>query len=189
MTDQIRTFIALDIGPQIKAELTDIQSRLKPSNADVKWTRPDNIHLTLKFLGNVSMDKLDTIKSSLNDVAAKHKKFELSLGAIGAFPKIDHPRVVWVGLDKGAAQATSLAEDIEEALSKVGFEKEKRKFAAHLTLGRIRSPKNLNQLVYKIKSLDFSPSAVCTIDKITLYQSTLTSKGPIYSLLRSQPLL
>ncbi|MDB4349762.1 RNA 2',3'-cyclic phosphodiesterase [Omnitrophica bacterium] len=181
MSETIRTFIALELSPEIKSELTNVQDLLKPSKADVKWTKPGSMHLTLKFLGNIAQEKAEEVKKSLESVSSRHKPFEVSLFEIGGFPRLESPRVIWVGIDKGCAQAEALAKDVEETLSGIGFEKEKRPFTAHLTLGRVRSPKGRNELVLKIKALDFKPSASCTIDKIILFQSTLTPQGPIYT--------
>lgn len=179
MADTIRAFIALELSPEIKDELARIEAELRTANADVKWVRPEAIHLTLKFLGNIT--DVAEVEKVLDTIASRHAKFELSLFQIGVFPKLEYPRVIWVGVDKGCSQAESLAKDVEEELSKAGFEKEARPFTAHLTLGRVRSPKGIKDLVSKIKALDFRPSASCIIDKIILFRSTLTSKGSIYT--------
>ena len=181
MPETIRAFIAIELSSEIRQELSFVQSQLKTVNADLKWVRPESIHLTLKFLGNITQEKIGEVKKILDTISQNHKPFEVSLFQIGGFPKLEHPRVIWVGIDKGCSQAESIAKDCEEALSNIGFEKEKRPFSAHLTLGRVRSPKGRNELVSKIKALDFKPSAVTAINKLTLFQSTLTPKGSIYT--------
>src|SRR3989338_2916141 len=120
----MRAFIAIELSNEIRGSLAQIESHLKYSGADVKWAEKDNIHLTLKFLGEVSEEKCEEVKAALDSVVKEMEPFELSLKDIGAFPKIDYPRVIWVGLDEGAAESTELANKIYEALSKLGFQKE-----------------------------------------------------------------
>lgn len=186
----MRTFIAIELSGDIKNTLSQIQSHLKYSGADVKWVEKDNIHLTLKFLGEIDEKKCEKVKAALDETAQSTKAFEISLKDIGAFPKIDFPRVIWVGLDKGAKESTELAKKVDEALSKIGFPEETRPFAAHLTIGRVRSPKNKAALKEKIESLGFQPSAISNqlISSIFLFQSKLTPAGPIYTKLHEAKL-
>lgn len=179
----MRTFIAIELSEEIKTVLTQIQSYLKYAGADVKWVEKDNIHLTLKFLGEINDKKCEKVKSALAEIAKSAKSFEISLKDIGTFPQIDSPRVIWVGLDKGAKESTELALKIDEALSKIGFDKEPRPFAAHLTIGRVRSPENKEELKEKIQSYakhDLTPHTQF-ISSLILFQSTLTPKGSIYT--------
>lgn len=179
----MRTFIAIEFSDEIKNALSQIQSHLKYSGADVKWVEKDNIHLTLKFLGEIDEKKCEKVKAALDGIAQSAKAFEISLKDIGAFPKIDFPRVIWVGLDKGAKESTELAKKVDEALSKIGFPEETRPFAAHLTIGRVRSPKNKLALKDKLISLQI-PADIHgpeIISSIFLFQSKLTPAGAIYS--------
>ncbi len=186
----MRTFIAIEISEEIRNTLAQIQSHLKYSGADVKWVEKDNIHLTLKFLGEISEEKKESVKSLLDSIASQTKPFEITIKDIGVFPKIEFPRVVWVGLDKGSSESKTLAEKIDEALSKIGFEKETRPFTSHLTIGRVKSPKNKEALKEKIQS--YSPQTIDhrpqTIDSVILFQSTLTPKGSIYTKLHEAKL-
>lgn len=177
----MRTFIAIELSEQIRNELSQIQSHLKYAGADVKWVEKDNIHLTLKFLGEVSEEKIEKIKSALDQIAGQAKPFEISLKDLGAFPKIEYPRVIWVSLDKGAGESKILSEKIDEALLKIGFQKESRPFAAHLTIGRVRSPKNKDALKEKVQSYQPPTSNSQSISSVILFQSTLTPKGSIYT--------
>lgn len=185
----MRVFIAIELSDNIRESLAQIQSHLKYSGADVKWVEKDNIHLTLKFLGEVAEEKCAKIKSVLDDIGKSIKQFEISIKDIGAFPKIDFPRVVWVGLDKGAGESKELAEKIDEALCKSGFERESRPFAAHLTIGRVRSPKNKEALKDKIIDLQLTAYSLQLIQSITIFQSTLTPRGSIYTKLHEARLL
>lgn len=177
----MRTFIAIELSEEIREVLAQIQSHLKYAGADVKWVEKDNIHLTLKFLGEIDEKKCEKVKAALEKIAKEFKPFEISLKDIGAFPKIEFPRVIWIGLDKGAKESTELAAKIDETLSKIGFDKETRPFAAHITIGRVRSSKNKEAL--KEKVLSYQPSAVShqQINSVILFQSTLTPRGSIYT--------
>jgi 2'-5' RNA ligase len=188
----MRTFIAIELSEEIRSALGQVQSHLKYAGADVKWVNPQNIHLTLKFLGEVDEKKLEKVKTALDGVAASSRAFELSLKEIGAFPAVDHPRVVWVGLDKGSDESKALAQNIDESLSKIGFQKETRPFAAHVTIGRVRSPHNKLALKEKIISYNTNDERRTTSDErvssITLFKSALTPQGPVYTVLHESKL-
>lgn len=177
----MRTFIAIEISETIRNALVQIQSHLKYSGADVKWVEKDNIHLTLKFLGEISEEKAEKIKTILDSIAKETKPFEMTVKEIGAFPKIEYPRVIWVSLDKGRDESKILAEKIDEALSKIGFQKETRPFASHLTIGRVRSAKNKAALKEKMTSCELLSISPYSVSSVILFQSTLTPKGSIYA--------
>lgn len=181
----MRTFIAIDLSEEAKRELAKLQSELKKSNADVKWVEPENVHLTLKFLGEVTDEYVIKVKEVLDKIASQFKPYEIMLSGIGAFPKLDYPRVIWVGIEKGKIETKEIADKIEEELSKLDFQKEDREFSAHLTIGRVRSPKNKQTLKEKLQTLDCKLYTVnCTlVSSINLYQSTLTPQGPLYTCL------
>ncbi len=179
----MRAFIAIELSNEIRDTLSQIQSHLKYAGADVKWVEKENIHLTLKFLGEISEEKAEEIKVALDDIGREIGPFELNLKELGVFPKIEFPRVIWVGLDKGAKESVFLAEKIEDALSKIGFQKDTRPFAAHLTIGRGRAPKNKEALKEKMESIQkqVTSNKKQVITSVILFQSTLTPKGPIYT--------
>ena len=175
----MRTFIAFDLSEEIKTELERLQKELKTTEPDIKWSNPQNIHLTLKFLGEVDEENIKEIKQLLDEVSGKIRPFEITLGKVGAFPSLDRMKVVWVGIDKGSKNVIETANLIEDSSEAIGFFKEDRKFSAHLTLGRVKSGKNKVVLKEKILSIEVKPLNH-TIDKIILYKSTLTREGPIY---------
>lgn len=176
----MRTFIALELSNEVREELSRLQEELKKVDADIKWAKAENIHLTLKFLGNVEEAKIEEIKKLLDNISSREKPFETSLFKLGAFPNLNYPRVIWVGIDKGCSEIEKIAGLVETELEKINFSREKRPFSAHLTLGRVKSGKNKAELKEKISSLQVQPKS-CTINNITLFQSTLTPKGPIYT--------
>ncbi len=184
----MRLFIAIELSQEIRNTLAQIESHLKYAAADVKWVEKDNIHLTLKFLGEVSEEKAEKVKAVLDEIGRDFKPFEISIKDIGAFPKIDYPRVIWVGLEKGSKESIELAGRIDDALSKIGFQKETRPFAAHLTIGRVRSSKNKEALKEKMLSYHLPSTAYHPISSVVLFQSKLTPKGPIYTKLHEAKL-
>jgi len=200
----LRAFIAIELPQEIKDALAHIQEQLKISGADVKWVQPQNIHLTLKFLGEIDDKKLEEIISILENATQNKNPFSTRLSSLGAFPKINFPRVIWVGIDKGDAETKQIAEVLEEKIAKIGIPPETRPFSSHITIGRVRSSlnreklvKNLNDLADSFgkenfalhKSLADQSANLCgglefLVTKTTLFKSTLTPKGPIYEALK-----
>ena len=181
----MRAFIAIEISEEIKGAIALIEDHLKYAGADVKWVKPEIVHLTLKFLGEITDEKRSEIESALDEIAQSARSFELTVKEIGAFPAIEHPRVIWVGLDRGSSEASDFAKYIESLLSKLGFAKEERAFSPHLTIGRVRSSHNKDKLKEKISSAS-SKAQLSSINphKVTsliLFQSTLTPQGPVYT--------
>jgi len=184
----MRSFIALEINEAIRSKLGHLQARLKTAGADVTWVAPHAIHLTLKFLGDIPGDTIEKIRTILDDIARTVHPFEIDIGSLGVFPKPDFPRVVWVGLEKGAQESTDLAENIEERLESIGFPKEERSFKPHLTIGRVRTPRNKDALKAKILSTSIDERPSHLVSSIVLFQSDLTPQGPIYTKLHESRL-
>jgi 2'-5' RNA ligase len=179
----MRAFIAIELTEEIKDKLKNIQNELKGSGADVKWVEPENIHLTLKFLGDIDEKKIEDIKRILEKISEKHSRFSIELSGIGAFPKISDPRVIWIGVEKGKEELSKIFLELEEQLCRLGFKREERGFSAHITIGRLRSPLNRPRLIEEIKKIDsFSPLSL-SVNRISLFKSTLTPKGPIYEII------
>jgi len=183
----MRTFIAIELPQEIKDFLSRIQGQLKASGADVKWVEPKNIHLTLKFLGEINDEKQDAVTRIIGDVAEDKNPFSMRIYSIGAFPKINFPRVIWVGIEKGERETKEIAKELEGKLVKIGIAKEDRPFSSHITIGRTRSAINREKLVQDLKILENNfgeKNLEFLVNKITLYKSTLTPKGPIYEALK-----
>jgi 2'-5' RNA ligase len=179
MGEKIRSFIAIELNKEIQDALANIQTDLRSSGADIKWVKPRNIHLTLKFLGNIDTNLIPKIKNILEDITKKYKNFSGDLTELGAFPKLHNPRVIWVGMQTGKDKIISITKELEDNLSKIGIPQEEKEFHPHVTLGRIKSSINRLKLVEllnntKISILKFQ------VKKITLFKSTLTPEGPIY---------
>lgn len=176
----MRAFIALELSEEIREELSRLQNELKKTGADVKWVAPENIHLTIKFLGDIEEDKIEQIKQILDSISSRTKAFGISLFKLGAFPSLSHPRVIWAGIDKGCAEVEKIASITGGELEKVGFQKEERPFSAHLTLGRVLSGKNKDGLKQKVLSLVVQAKS-CALKHVTLFRSKLTPRGAIYT--------
>lgn len=184
----IRAFIALEIDQLHKQKLTELISCLKKSNADVKWVNENQMHFTLKFLGNIEKDMVHKISNILKSIVNDFKTFTIQFSKIGVFPNMRRPRVVWIGIAKGSDSLRLLNDKIETHLEGLGFQREKREYKAHLTLGRVRSSKNIGDLTKLIEEVDFESQDDIKIDKLILFQSTLTPKGAIYTPLLEFPL-
>lgn len=183
----MRTFIAIELPKNIKDALARIQEELKKSGADVKWAAPDNIHLTLKFLGEVEDDKIEKINKIIDSVCAENSIYKISISSLGAFTKIDYLRVIWAGVEKGDPETKKMAKELEEEIEKIGIPKEERVFSSHITLGRTRSALNREKLDKEIKGLQEvfgKENLEFSVSKISLFKSTLSPKGPLYEVLK-----
>jgi 2'-5' RNA ligase len=144
---------------------------------------PGNIHITLKFLGEVPEDKLNEVFSAAEKALEGAIKFTMSLKGMGAFPDFRRPRVVWIGTGSGEKELSYLAGRIEEEMEKIGFPKEGRKFSAHFTVGRVKSPKNIERLMELVKSSDFATDEIA-VSEVVVMKSQLHPTGAIYTPLK-----
>ena len=178
----VRLFIALLFPDPIKSELGRLVDDLRPRGQGIKWVEAKNIHLTLKFIGEVPEEKIGPITEAMKGTLAGRKKSEGRLIGCGGFPNLRNPRVVWVGLE-GAESAAEIARDIERALVPLGIPAEKRGFSPHLTLGRIKWRADLSALTKYMESLNFDAGPVI-LNRVALVKSTLTPSGPLYENLK-----
>lgn len=182
----LRLFIALPLPTEVEQALDRLLDDLRQRSRDVKWVPAKNIHVTLKFLGDTEEKLLDKIRVAIDEAAAPYQPFRTTLDRIGAFPNMRRPRVIWVGGSEpiadpqgGNADVARLARDIDHKMRKLRFEKEKRPFKPHLTLGRVRQSRRVDDLAEYLQTLQLEPIPV-TLDRIALFKSTLTPKGAIY---------
>lgn len=175
----MRLFIATPISPHVERELARIISILKNAGGPVKWVAPSSIHLTLKFLGDTVENQIEQIKQIINDLANGHHPIPSTLNSLGAFPTLSRPRVYWVDLSGEISELAQIASELDARVHELGFEKENRPFRAHLTLGRVKFPKGLNQLNETLQAITVNPIEQ-TFDRIILFRSTLTPRGSIY---------
>ncbi len=175
----LRTFIAIETPESIQAKIAALQDELKQENERVRWPKPANIHLTLKFLGQVEESRTPVITESVKDMLKEQPKFTFSVRGLGAFPNFRRARVLWVGVNDNSDQLQHLVENIEAALIPLGFSKENRKFTPHLTLGRVKSSLS-KSFIRKLEQIDFAGGEV-TVDEIVLFRSDLKPTGAVYT--------
>ena len=178
--DGVRCFVAIEIPAPIQALLKPIQTRLQSEVRKASWTKPGNIHLTLKFLGDVHTEAVDAINEAVQNVAVTQKPFSIELGGIGAFPTLARPRVIWAGVRHGASTVSSLAKIVNRELKHLGFPTDNR-FHPHLTLGRLRTPVNLEPLKNVLHKYDTIDGAIVNVNEIIVMQSQLHPNGAIYT--------
>lgn len=178
----MRLFIAIPIPEELKRYASSLRQEMEKAGADIKWVEPENYHLTLKFLGDVPEETVNDIIEFLERAAVSSTSFDIRLQGLGFFPNRRRPRVIWIGVEGEIDKAMFLGERVDSYLSAFGFEAEEKR-SYHLTLGRIRSEKNITQLLNKAAILDESVgSKLFTVNEFCLMESQLTGKGPLYTL-------
>ncbi len=181
----IRSFIAIELPDETKAELKRIQNALKTGNPSwLKWVSPDSIHLTLKFLGDITSDKISEILNAISDAATGSTPFTVNVEGLGTFPNIKRIQVVWVGLTGEIDKLSKLQKQIEENMSILGYPEEGREFTPHLTLARVRfqpPPVELQKFTQLITSFKDNKAGTFIVQEVNLMKSQLTPQGAIYS--------
>jgi len=177
----IRSFVALDLPSAVHGALNKLSRELQQSGAPVSWVCAENIHLTLKFLGNVPEENIAAIGEALREVAAATPPFRLQPYGCGAFPALRNIRVVWVGLRGDDAVLKALQSDVEKALAPLGFEPEGRPFKAHLTLGRARGRGHMQKLQEALLTRQSFEVEAFDVTELVLYKSDLRPDGARYT--------
>jgi 2'-5' RNA ligase len=182
----LRCFVAIEIPEPIKRDIGELLEILKKYNVDVKWIRHENLHLTLKFLGNTPEDLLPKIKESLLNIVLSYEPFDIKIYTTGVFPNKKYPRVIWVGVEDSGI-LTKLKKDIENSMVLLGYQKEDREFNPHLTLGRVRSQKGIVNLINELDNFKDRDFGGINVESIKLMKSELKPKGAEYSCLDEIP--
>ncbi|MFQ6103494.1 MAG: RNA 2',3'-cyclic phosphodiesterase [Candidatus Glassbacteria bacterium] len=182
----MRLFLAVLLPEDLKEALGHLITELSGTGASVKWVDPGNVHLTLKFLGEVEQWREPVIYEVSRLAAKEVKPFRLKVENVGAFPSLKRPRVIWVGVGHSSHMAT-LHSRIEEGFQRIGFHLEKRAWTPHLTIGRVKGTWRLKSLESKLAQSHFAPYTF-RVSGIHLVKSTLRPEGPIYTTLRNIPL-
>ena len=185
--DLIRTFICIELPESIKQKMELLENQLRGVDAQVSWVRPSNVHLTLKFLGGVPSHKIDRVSQAAERAARGVAAFEVEVAGAGCFPSARSPRVLWVGLGEVPDALAILYKNLEEELAALGFEREKRRFSPHLTIGRLRSPRNGAELAQKLIAIGFESERFAAREVIVM-RSQLKPTGSIYTPLSVTPL-
>lgn len=185
----IRTFVAVDLTPAVRKRAGKLVGLLRPASADVNWVDPPNMHLTLKFLGDVPDTQVPAICNAVAAAAAEVEPFSLQVHGCGAFPTPSRPRTIWIGVTDGLEPIRQLHQAIDFALLDLGFAKERRQFTPHLTIGRVRrggpALGDLADLVQKY--VDFQAGQV-DVSQVIVFASYREKTGPTYDVLGRGPL-
>ena len=177
----IRTFIAVKLPDDVIEGLREVQKSLKREGLDIKWVRPENIHLTLKFLGDIQASAAEGVGSALKAAAAEFPPLTLSAAGLGAFPSVKRPRVLWAGVGGDREVLARLHARIEQALYELGIEKENKTFKGHLTLGRIKGRVDPDLMIDAVGKYAHMASRGFVADTLYLIKSELKPSGPVYT--------
>ncbi|MCD8141380.1 MAG: RNA 2',3'-cyclic phosphodiesterase [Planctomycetaceae bacterium] len=184
----IRTFIAAEIGDDVRDALEADVAVLRAGAPLVKWVKTENLHLTLRFLGDVKENDLEELFDALEEGVAGIEPFALEMRGIGAFPNWRHPRVVWAGCGDGTEEAVDLAAAVEEVCVDLGYEAEKRPFRPHLTLGRVKLPADARGLEETVAAMGERVFGYIDVDAVVVFMSSLRRNGPVYAPMARFPL-
>jgi 2'-5' RNA ligase len=184
----LRCFVAADVPPSVAAALGSLQEGLKRHRLPVRWVRPANIHLTLKFLGDIRSEDVGRVTEAVTAATAAAAPLALGIRGLGVFPGIKNPRIVWGGLRGDTAALIGLQAAIDSRFEAVGFAREKRPFKAHLTLGRFNGHVDAGRLADVVLAFGDFMSDPFTVGAVTLFKSDLRPSGAVYSPLARIPL-
>ena len=183
--EPIRSFIAIELPDELKLELIQLEARLKLDKQPwVKWVNPYSIHLTLKFLGNIAVDRTGEITRAIEEAVQGISPFHLEVKELGVFPNLRRVQVAWVGISGDVDKLSQLQKRIETNLTPLGFAPESRAFTPHLTLARLRDQASLDErqrFGQLIANAKFEAAYTIEVDAISLMRSQLTREGAIYS--------
>ena len=172
----------------VRAELARLQIYLQNSRADVKWVEERNLHLTVRFLGELDDRRRTAVESAIQQMVTSLAPVTINCSDVGAFPSVSAPRVVWVGLIDDLDALSTLAAQVEAGVVQAGCSEADKPFSPHITIGRVRSPRGRSELVRALRGVSWIPTEPFTVDRLTLFRSELGSSGPTYSVLRTFPL-
>ncbi len=179
----MRLFAGIPIPPELRHRVAQILGKCARSGADVRWVRPANLHLTVRFLGEVGEEALERLKQSLDRAARESGPFTLELGGYGAFPKIERPRVLFVPVRRGTEDLIRLAGAVDRALRETGFQDREEAFQPHLTLGRVRSRRPTDDAVRELHQVAPESLGRMKVGSLALFESVLSGKAAEYRVL------
>ncbi len=182
----MRAFLGIEVTDEVRAALSALRRELERCRARVRWVRPENVHVTLKFLGEVNGETAAQVGAVMEE-AAGGGPFRFAVEGLGTFPPRGKPRVIWAGVSDGADAVSRLQARLEKGLQPIGFRKEQN-FVPHLTIGRVKSPKNAEKLLPAIEGHAGTMFGWCTAAEMVLFESTLTPQGSVYSTVVKQAL-
>lgn len=184
----MRIFVGLGLEAPVKKKIGEAQQQLKTSQADVRWVAEDNLHVTIHFCGEVSSVQKEEIIDICREIACDFQPFLLEIKYLGVFPPFGDPRIIWTGVEKGREEAITLIEVAKRHLTLVTGNSEKKDIAPHVTIGRVRTDKNIAVLTTYLHKLAMDDFGSQTIDRLLVFESVLQPSGPRYTILESIPI-
>jgi 2'-5' RNA ligase len=181
----VRLFVAIEITEEIRKKFVLFQNTLKKADADVGWVSPENFHITLKFIGYLEEEKIDTAFGVIKDSVVHIKPFDLDYIGVGVFPNQRNPRVIFIDVIDPGKNLTSIHQKLDNQLVLLGVEQDNHPFEAHLTVGRVKTRRNINKLIENLNSYNGFNFGLEHVIQVVLMKSTLSQKGPIYTKLQS----
>jgi len=188
MSRTVRTFVAVEISPEVRSHAARLIASLNGTAAKVKWVDPHNLHMTLKFLGEIDLREAPQVCAAVAEAMADLPPFSIRVAGAGAFPDVVHPRTVWLGVTEGSEEMVELHERLEANLTKLGFRQEQRRFRPHLTIGRVRGLQGAAELGQLVADRADFDAGVSDIDEVVVFSSELNRDGPTYETLSTATL-
>ena len=181
MKSKCRIFIAVELPEKTKQDIRKLQREIASHGLAIRWVKPVNTHLTIKFLGDVDPSDIETINRILSDVAANHPRFDLVPRGVGVFPNIRRPGIIWTGIAGQTDVLGSIHNAVNSGLNDLGFSADKRPYRGHLTLGRIKTRLDQSRLVTALRvNQDFVCEAF-SVERLGMFKSELHPSGPVYT--------
>ena len=179
-----RTFVAIDLNAEVRRRAKTLLTALSRTTSGVRWVAPDQLHVTLKFLGDVDDTRFYAVCEAVRKAVRGRTPFSLACRGVGAFPDLSRPRTVWLGLDDPEGQLADLQAEVERQLRTLDFPEENRPFRAHVTLGRVQEhARDLESLQAALEDQADFDARWLTVESCTVYASELRRAGPVYSVL------
>ena len=175
---QVRAFLAIDLDDDLKPKINRLIKEFKKTDARIKYVELANLHLTLKFFGEIDTNGLEVLEQKIANVVSEFKPFDIKIKSCGAFPNNNHIKVIWVGIDDDSI-IRELHDKLDKEFTRLGFDKDK-KFSTHLTIGRMKAAKNKNQVKSTIEEFSDVDIGEMRVNNISLKKSTLKPSGPVY---------
>ena len=183
MSDKlIRVFIAIDVPDSIRNVANVLKSKMDEKNNPVKWVRTENIHITLRFIGSTIAKEVEKLNTLLSVLTTRYSEFPLVASGTGCFPKIERPRVLWLGVGGSVSVLNRIIQEISEEMAIIGYPIEATEYYPHITIGRIRYPQKVTPNIGSFLSADYPPVEI-NVSNIRLYRSETLPGGSVYSLL------
>ena len=184
MNEEWRTFCAIELPPEVRAQLAKHAKQLREAvpEASASWSKPENVHLTLKFFGNVPKEKLTPISDAAARIARNFPSFQIRIGGTGVFPRRSRPQVLWIGVEDSSGFLSNLQQRLEEEFAREGFAKEDRGYRPHLTIARLRRPEEARQLAEAHIQHKFDFIEI-RVTEFVLFRSQLSPKGSVYTVI------